>query len=455
MDLLALLIGLAIGALLGYLFALRRRTPTQDTDLAMLQRVEALETENRSVREERSRIEGNLERAREVFRDMEEKLRNEQEQNRTLIADLSKATAQRAAIEEKLQVQQKEIEQLQQKFTLEFENIANRLLEEKSQRFTEQNRTNLDDILKPLSEKIKDFEKKVHDVYVNEARERASLKEQLGMLHQLNQQMSTEAQNLTRALKGESKTQGNWGEYILENILERSGLVKDREYVTQQSLTGEQGQRLRPDVIINLPDKKHLVIDSKVSIKAYEEYTRAEDETQKNAALREHLSSVRKHIRDLSEKNYQHLYGLQTLDFVLMFVPMEPVFALAVQHDPDIFSDAFDRNIVMVSPSTLLATLRTVASIWRHENQNRNAVEIARQGGALYDKFVGFVEDMDKIRRDIDSALRSHDSAMNKLKTGSGNLVRRAEEIRKLGAKASKQLPARWLDEELPEKGEE
>src|ERR1035437_3734169 len=288
-----------------------------------------------------------------------------------------------ANLQEKLTTQKEEVEQLQQKFTTEFKNLANEILEDKSKRFTEQNKVNINEILSPLSEKIKNFEKKVEDVYLNDTKERAGLSEQIKMLHDLNQQMSKDANNLTKALKGETKTQGNWGEFILERVLEKSGLVKGQEYAVQESITDEEGKRLQPDVVIYLPESKCIIIDSKVSLVGYEKYCSADDDTIKISALKEHISSIKKHIANLSSKNYQNLYKIKSLDFVLRFMPIEPAFSLAVQNDMGLFNDAFERNIVIVSPSTLLATLRTIASIWRQENQNRNALEIARKSTRL------------------------------------------------------------------------
>ncbi len=388
-------------------------------------------------------------RLRAALADYEETLKElVAERERTSNSSIRLAKAEEAFLnmQEKLDTQKKEVDEMQKRFSTEFENVANRLLEEKSKKFTEQNKENLDGILKPLSEKIKDFEKKVNDVYVAESKERASLKEQLSMLHQLNQQMSKEAQSLTRALKGESKTQGNWGEMILESILERSGLVKDREFFTQQSFSNEEGSRQQPDVVIRLPEGKHLVVDSKVSLTAYQRFHETDDEEERIVAVKEHILSVRKHLKDLSEKKYHDLYDLKSLDFVLMFIPVEPAFALAVQNDHQLFNDAFDKNIVIVSPSTLLATTRTVASIWRQENQNRYAVEIARQGGALYDKFVGFVDDLIAVGKKMDEAKTNYAEAMKKLHEGSGNLVKRSEELKKLGAKASKNLPSSLVE---------
>ena len=283
----------------------------------------------------------------------QEELKSERAKVIDLSSKLSVLDTDNKNLEQKLAEQRKELDELQSKFTKEFENLANRILEEKSRKFTEQNKANMDDILKPLGERIKEFEKKVNEVYVSETRERASLAEQIRNLHELNQQMSKDANNLTKALKGDSKTQGNWGEFILESILEKSGLVKDREYTVQASIKSEDGKILRPDVIVNLPEEKSMVIDSKVSLTAYEQFTSSDDDAERSAYLKEHINSIRGHIKRLSPKEYQKLYGLTSLDFVLMFIPIEPAFALAVQNDPGIFYEAFEKNIVIVSPTTL------------------------------------------------------------------------------------------------------
>jgi DNA recombination protein RmuC len=349
-------------------------------------------------------------------------------------------------LEEKLSTQKEEVEQLQHKFTNEFKNLANEILEDKSKRFTEQNKVNINELLNPLSEKIKSFEKKVEDVYLNDTKERAGLSEQIKMLHELNQQMSKDANNLTKALKGEAKTQGSWGEFILERVLEKSGLVKGQEYSVQESITDDEGKRLQPDVLIYLPENKCIIIDSKVSLTGYERYCSADDELMRGAALKEHISSIKKHITNLSAKNYQNLYGIRSLDFVLLFMPIEPAFSLAVQNDMGLFNDAFERNIVIVSPSTLLATLRTIASIWRQENQNRNALEIARQSGALYDKFQNMVTDLLEVGKKLHSVQDNYDDVMKKLSTGKGNLITSVEKIKKLGAKTTKSLPQGMAD---------
>jgi DNA recombination protein RmuC len=381
----------------------------------------------------------------------------QQQQQQTQIGELNKQLLQSTAdasryenevkqLQHRLAEQATSLEQLNQRFTKEFENLANKILEEKTQKFTDQNRNNLDSILSPLKERIKEFEEKVQRVYDVEAAERNTLKGEIKQLLTLNQVMHQEAQNLTKALKGETKTQGNWGEFILESILEKSALVKGREYVTQSSSATEEGKRLQPDVIVNLPDNKNLIIDSKVSLTAYERFVNADDDAAKAMAIKEHIQSVRNHVKGLSEKNYQQIYGARSLDFVLLFIPVEPAFAAAVQHDGQLFTDAFEKNIVIVSPSTLLATLRTVSNIWRQEYQNRNAAEIAKKAGDLYDKFHGFITDMIDIGKKMDQSKAAYSEAMKKLAEGRGNIVNRVEELRKMGASASKQIPQNLLD---------
>jgi DNA recombination protein RmuC len=348
------------------------------------------------------------------------------------------------------------MENLQQKFSAEFKNIANDLLEEKSRKFTEQNKTNIESILNPLNEKLKEFQKRIEETYDKESKQRFSLEKEIKILFDLNQQMAKEANNLTIALKGQTKTQGSWGEFILDSILEKSGLQKGREYQIQETFINEDGKRRQPDVIINLPENKSLIIDSKVSLLAYENYCSSENEGDKAAYLKEHISSIRKHLRELSAKNYQNLYQLNSLDFVLLFMPIEPAFSLAVQNDLNIFNEAFERNIVIVSPSTLLATLRTIASIWRQEYQNRNALEIARQSGALYDKFQGLISDLIELGKKMNAMQLNYEEAMKKLYSGRGNLLSSVEKIKRLGAKATKSLPQSLLNRvEDPDEEEE
>lgn len=361
---------------------------------------------------------------------------------------MAKAEEQFIAQRQRLAEQEKSIQEIQQKFQLEFQNIASKLLEEKSQKFVETNKTHLDILLNPLKENIKAFEEKVDKVYNMEAAERNTLKGVISQLMELNKLISNEAQNLTKALKGDSKKQGNWGEVILERVLERSGLVKDREYRLQASLISADGSRLQPDVIIDLPDEKHLIIDSKVSLVAYERLVNAETEDDRKLYSKAHVESIRGHVNGLSSKNYHDLYQINSPDFVLLFVPIESSFSFAVQLDAELFSDAWEKRVVIVSPSTLLATLRTISSIWKQERQNRNVLEIARLSGAMYDKFVGFIGDMENIGKNIKQSQSAYESAISKLTEGNGNLTKTAEKIKGLGAKANKQLDQKFIEGE-------
>lgn len=354
---------------------------------------------------------------------------------------------------EKIQLLQQSREELRQQFQL----LANDVLDDKSRRLAEASRQSLGEILRPLQEKISGFEKRVEETYNREARERFALEKEIRQLQQLNTRISDDAVNLTKALRGENKTQGAWGEYILSSILQASGLTEGREYQVQQSFRQTDvdagRQRSQPDVIVQLPDNRQIVIDAKVSLTAYERYCSADDDAERNSALKLHVQSLRNHIRQLSEKRYQDLPGIQSLDFVLLFMPIEPAFSAALQQEPEIFNQAFERNIVLVSPSTLLATLRTIHNIWRYEYQSRNAQEIARQAGALYDKFVGLLSDLDDLGRKLEAGQKSYESVVGKLQTGKGNLIGRVERLKTLGARASKQIDADRLaeaDEQLP-----
>ncbi len=337
--------------------------------------------------------------------------------------------------------QKKEVDQLQQKFTKEFENLANKILDEKSSKFTEQNRLNMTNILSPLQEKILHFEKKVEDTHKESIDYHAALRQQILGLRDMNEQMSRETLNLTKALKGDSKLQGNWGELVLERVLEKSGLVKGREYEVQQHFTNIHGQRVLPDVVISLPDGKKMIIDSKVSLTAYEKCINEEDELLRTAFLKEHLNSIRRHVEQLGDKNYHDLYQIESPDFVLLFIPIEPAFAMALNEDSALYNKAFENNIVIVTPSTLLATLRTIDSMWANQKQQENAFEIARQAGALYDKFEGFVADLIRIGKRIDESKLEYSGAMNKLVEGKGNLISSVERLKKMGAKAKKAIP--------------
>ena len=330
--------------------------------------------------------------------------------------------------------------------TSQFKNLANEILEDKSKRFTEQNAASLDALLKPLQTKLTEFKEQVNNSYGNEARERFALKSEIERLANLNLRMSDETRSLTQALKGDSKVQGNWGELVLESILESSGLRKGEEYVVQDSHTQSDGSRLQPDVVIKLPEGRSLVVDSKVSITAYARHAETTDTEIAERELAAHIQSLRQHIQGLSGKNYSSLYGVGSVDFVLMFVPIEPAFLLALKTAPNLYQEALAKNIVLVCPSTLMATLRTVAHLWRQDSQNRNALEIAKQCGTLYDKFVGFVDDLEKLGQRLDQAQTSYHDAFNKLKSGKGNLIRTAEKVRELGVKPSKNLSAPLIE---------
>ncbi len=374
-------------------------------------------------------------------------LKTERENIRTeknsLHIQLTQKLAELNNTQERLQENKQEVEKLQEKFTTEFENLANKILEEKSTKFTEQNKENLKQILNPLQEKIQHFEQKVENTNKENIERHTALGEHLKTLNEQNIKISTEANNLAKALKGESKTQGNWGELILERVLEKSGLEKGREYEMEKSFTVNDGdkQRLRPDVIIHLPDNKKMIVDSKVSLTAYEKFVNTEDDLEKIQFLKEHIASLNRHVVQLSEKKYEDLYEIESPDFVLLFVPIEPAFAVAINHDNQLYNKAFERNIVIVTPSTLLATLRTIDSMWNNEKQQRNAIEIARQAGALYDKFEGLITDLTKVGKKMDEAKSGYKDAMNKLFEGRGNLITSVEKIKKLGAKAKKSLP--------------
>jgi DNA recombination protein RmuC len=441
MEIVFLFIGLGVGMTIGFLFKKGQQGDISGNEEAVTLRKQLMETSN-----EMSAVTRSNQMLQEQKEELTAAVKESQERIIKLNNELTTALSVGKNTEQRLSEQKGEMEQLNQRFRTEFENLAAKILEEKSLKFTEQNKQSLDTILNPLKEKIKDFEDKVQKVYDTEAAERNMLKGEIKQLMSLNQLMHLDAQNLTKALKGDNKSQGNWGEFILESILEKSGLVKDREYQAQASISTEDGRRYQPDVLINLPDGKCLVIDSKVSLVAYERYVSADDDIARALSLKEHIQSLRSHIKGLSDKNYQNLYGAKSLDFVLLFVPIESAFALSVQNDGQLFNDAFERNIVIVSPSTLLATLRTVANIWRQESQNKNAIDIASKAGDMYDKFVGFVDDLIGLGNKMRDSQKAYEAAMNKLHQGTGNLVKRSEDLKKLGAKATKAIPQTLLD---------
>lgn len=427
-----LIVGLGAGLGLGYLLAkVNAKNGNEESQKLTLE----LEMEQKRA-----------ERQDEEFRDLNNQLKDEREKVINLNSEKSRLEADYRNLKEKLEEQKKEVSQLQEKFTIEFKNLANEILEEKSKKFTDQNKVNIGEILNPLKEKIESFEKKVDQTNKDSLEQNTALKTQLNHIKELNQQITKEAQSLTSALKGDSKAQGNWGEMQLEIILEKVGLQKDIHYFKEQNFKNEEGANQRLDYIIKLPDDKYLVLDSKVSLTAYSNYFEHDDPSDQAKYLKQHLESVNNHIKILGEKNYQNLYEIQQPDFVLMFVANEPALTIALKEDQNLYEKALDKNIVLVSISTLLATMRTVSYIWKQDLQNKNAIEIARQAGALYDKFEGFTSDLLKVGNSLKQTKDNYDLAMNKLSEGSGNLVRRTEKLKELGAKASKQLDQRLLD---------
>ena len=420
---LTILISAVIGAYLGMLF-IKLKSKNQQSILE--ERQNQMSATITDLKQNLSKLETD----REDIRHEKEFLNTELTRKNTEYENLQQLNLKR----------DEELEERQEQLRKDFELLATKILDEKSEKFTLQNKENIKNILNPLQEKIQIFEKKVDDTQKESISMHSALKEQLLGLKDLNQQMTKEATNLTKALKGDSKMQGNWGELVLERVLEKSGLEKDREYYVQQSFTLADGSRVLPDVVLHLPDSKKMIIDSKVSLTDYERYVNAEDE-ERNIYLKAHINSIRKHVDQLSEKNYQDLYDIESPDFVLLFIPIEPAFAVAINEDNSLYNKAFEQNIVIVTPSTLLATLRTIDTMWNNEKQQRNAIEIARQAGALYDKFEGLVKDLTGVGKKIDDAKKDYSSAMNKLVEGKGNLITSVEKIKKLGAKAKKSLP--------------
>ncbi len=438
MEILFLVVGLILGFGIAYLFLKGKQNVSSDTTI-LDSKIIGLEKDLSFAEKEKTRL--NFEREKIDLELISEK-------DKVVKAETRIARAEEIfkSQEEKFNTLKSELETVHKKYSTEFEVIANKILDEKSQKFIEQNKTNMDVILNPLKENIKRFEEQVQKSYKTESDERITLKTEIKNLVDLNKQISEEANNLAKALKGDNKLQGNWGEHILENIFERSGLIKDQEYKKEFSITNENGSRDRPDFVVLLPDNKHIVVDSKVSLVAYEKAVNATDVSESEQFIKEHIASIRNHIKGLSERNYQAISGLNTPDFVLLFIPIESSFSIAVQADQELFNFAWDKKIVIVSPSTLLATLRTIASVWKQERQTKNALEIAKQSGALYDKFVGFLEDMSKIEKSIDDSGKAYQSAINKLSSGSGNIVKRVENLKVLGAKTEKSISSKFLE---------
>lgn len=447
MEIIYILVGLIIGFAFGLLLSLYKNKAILNAMQLKLQEAEINKMTQIAESDKAKEIaEDRLKQLKVDYEMVLSQLQLERNKSEELGKRISKAEVEFRNLMEKLTTQKTEMEELQNKFTTEFENVANKILKNHSEEFTKTNVKNIGEILNPLKEKLGEFEKKVNDAYDKELRDKVSLREEVKKLYELNTKISDDANNLTKALKGDSKKQGNWGEFVLEKILERSGLTKGIEFEMQVSVKSDEGKRYQPDVVVFLPEKKHIIIDAKVSLTAYERLVNANEEEERKRYMNEHILSIRRHIKELSEKNYQSAKDMNSPDFVLLFIPIESSFGVAVQADQQLFNDAWTNKIVIVSPSTLLATLQTISSIWKQENQTRNAMEIAKQGGALYDKFVGFVNDLEKIGKNVHQVQESYEEAMKKLSTGSGNLINKAESIRKLGVKTSKRLPDKFSD---------
>ncbi|MBE8728075.1 DNA recombination protein RmuC [Flavobacterium hungaricum] len=439
LDYLPFLLGFTAALVLGiYVGKLLSGTKSQSDKAIFEERLNTLNIQLQTQKDQFENEKNNFQKVLQLTNSEKENIRTEKD---SLAIQLSKKEVDFENLWERHKEQKSEINELQEKFTKEFENLANKILEEKSAKFTEQNSENMKNILLPLQDKIHGFEQKVEQTHKESIDYHAALRQQILGLSEMNAQMSKETLNLTKALKGDSKMQGNWGELVLERVLEKSGLEKGREYEVQQSFTNTEGNRVFPDVVINLPDGKKMIVDSKVSLAAYEKWINEESELLKTEFLKEHVISIKRHVEQLGNKNYHDLYQIESPDFVLLFIPMEPAFAIALNEDPTLYTRAFDRNIVIVTPSTLLATLRTIDSMWTNQKQQENAFEIARQAGALYDKFEGFVSDLVRIGNKIKDTKTEYENAMNKLVDGKGNLVSSVERLKKMGAKTKKSLP--------------
>lgn len=436
MDYLLLIIGLVVGGVVGYLVAkivLSKPNPEQDKE------VQDLKIANGTLANEVQNLQVNLTQSREALVQKTKEHLEEFENARTWLNKHN-------SLEEKLVTQRKELEALQEKFTKDFELIANKILEEKTNKFTDQNKKNIDAILTPLKDKIGEFQKKVEDNNEKNIERTASLDQHLKMLHNLNKEITQETRSLTQALRGDSKTQGNWGEMHLEAILSKAGLEKDVHYSKETNLKTEAGANQRLDYIINLPDGKNLILDAKVSLTAYSNYNDSDDDAERVVFLKQHLDSINSHLKLLGSKDYQKLHGINSPDYVLMFISNEPALTVALRDDQGLFERALDKNIVIVSTSTLLATLRTISYIWKQDLQNKNAEEIARQAGNLYSKFVGFTDDLIKLGNQMTTASKTYGDAMNKLTSGTGNLTKRIADLKKLGVNPSKEIDSKLID---------
>ena len=453
--LIALGIGIYLGKLISGLKSKSESGRLEEKNDQLLLQIEELKRQSNSDLENHKNFIQELKKEAQTNIEKVEKEREDLRQEKeNLSLQLTRKISEFNNLQEKNEEQKAEVEKLQEKFTKEFENLANKILDQKSEKFTTLNKQNIEGILDPLQKKIKEFEEKVSKSDSESVRRHAELGEKLKFLNEQNVKLSEEATNLTKALKGDTKMQGNWGEMVLERVLERSGLQKDSEYFVQQSFNTEEGKRVMPDVIIHLPGDKKMIVDSKVSLNAYERYINEPDEDEKRAHLKNHLISVRNRVNELSNKNYHSLYQMESPDFVLLFIPIEAAFAIASNEHPGLYSDAFEKNIIIVTPTTLLAVLKTIDSMWQNEKQKQNAIQIATQAGALYDSFTNLTDELLKIGRQIGTVQNSYEGAMKKL-TGKGNLIRRVEKLKKLGAKASKQIDQKLVNRAMSEDEDE
>lgn len=443
MSTLDIIIGLLAGTFLGYLIHALKAGKAEAG--VSQEAFDALQAERDQIQKEQLVLDSRYQELRKQADQAAADLKEKEEAGRKQLEDLSTTRERLKNLEEDLQNQKADTEKMLEQNFEKFDNLARKILEENSQKFTQTNKEKLDELLKPFQTRIIEFREEVQKNHKAQDERFLTFTENLKQLKELNRQISDDATALTKALKGETKRQGNWGEMILQTILKKSGLTEGEEYEVEQSFQAEvdgEQKRVRPDVIVNLPDERHVVIDSKVSLTAFEQYANAEDDEAAEQALKEHTLSLSNHIKGITVKNYQQAHGLNSLDFILVFIPIEAAFNLALQRDTGLYDTAFEKNIVIVTPSTLLATLRVVENLWRQEKQNRNALEIANQAGKLYDKFAGFLEDMEKLKDRLRQAQESFDAAENKLQSGRGNLISRTEKLKALGARTTKQLPA-------------
>jgi DNA recombination protein RmuC len=453
MEILLPVLAFVIGGVLVFLWQQRRLSEERADALVRLNEAEKMGLAQLAEAEKnKSLAEQQLSSLMKDFAEMKTELSSERQKNEISIRELTTSMSELEHAKKQITEKAVELEQIQKRLTVEFENVAHKILKEHSAEFTTLNQKNIGEILSPLKEKILTFEKKVEESYEKTLRDQTDLKVELKKLQELNLKISDDAKNLTQALKGDVKKQGNWGEVVLERVLERSGLTLGREYEREVVDENSDGKQIRPDVIIHLPDKKHLIVDSKVSLVAYERLVNEPSDELRIQHLADHLRSLRSHIKMLSDKHYQSAKNLNSPDFVLLFLPIESSFSLAIQEDQELFNYAWDNKVVIVSPTTLLATLRTIASIWKQENQTKNALEIASLGASLYDKFVGFIQDLVKVGKGLEAAQSNYSDALAKLHTGKGNLVRTSERLKDLGIKTQKALPDQMIEDEVPDK---